>query len=199
MQYAAHVPNGDFVRYLRALLQLPLASEYFPRLELRNGRIFYKSNDDALSQLESDTSTQGLMDYLNPTLQDVENQETICSARMVHWAQNDPLNRAAQVELAIKLFQDNLPRYHKRLGLNQAPAKVCVMVCDILHQGRAKFDRIAAAMNTNGNWERAYTNLLTIGAVSYSERINTVKRKIGEAVSVGVLNKTYNAATNTFA
>ncbi|MBA3804750.1 MAG: peptidoglycan-binding protein, partial [Acidobacteria bacterium] len=39
LQFAAHVPNGDFVVYLRALLKLPLASEYFPDLVLLNNRV----------------------------------------------------------------------------------------------------------------------------------------------------------------
>ncbi|MBO0360020.1 hypothetical protein J0X19_18815 [Hymenobacter sp. BT186] len=198
MQYAAHVPNGDFVRYVRALLQLPLAAEYFPRLTLKQGRIQYQSNDETLTPLESDTSTKGLMEYLNPTLLDIETQETICAARMVHWAQHDALNQQTQVELAIAHFQANLLRYHRRLGLDQAPARVCIAVCDILHQGRATFDRIAAALNTGGNWDRAYANLLTIGAANYAERIKSLKQKIAEGVGAGVLQKTYHAATNTF-
>ncbi|WP_022823227.1 hypothetical protein [Hymenobacter norwichensis] len=198
MQYAAHVPNGDFVRYVRALLQLPLAAEYFPRLTLKQNRICYQSNDETLTPLESDTSTKGLMEYLNPTLLDIETQETICAARMVHWAQHDALNQQTQVELAVTHFQANLPRYHRRLGLDQAPARVCIVVCDILHQGRATFDRIAAALNTGGNWDRAYANLLTIGAANYAERIKSLKQKIAEGVGTGVLQKTYHAATNTF-
>jgi hypothetical protein len=39
LQYAAHVPNRDFVVYLRDLLNLPLAREYFPDLFLNNNRI----------------------------------------------------------------------------------------------------------------------------------------------------------------
>ncbi|MBK8564796.1 MAG: hypothetical protein IPN76_16030 [Saprospiraceae bacterium] len=39
MQYAAHVPNGDFVKYFRELLKLPLASEYFLNWHLKIGRL----------------------------------------------------------------------------------------------------------------------------------------------------------------
>lgn len=198
MQYAAHVPNGDFVTYLKALLQLPLAFDYFPRLQLQDGRIQYENSNQTLTQLESDTSTQGLMDYLNPTLQEIEQQETICAARMVHWAQNDPQNRQTQVRLAIDFFRANMPRYHRRLNLNRAPAKVCAVVCDILHQGRGTFDRIAAALNTNGNWEQAYLNLVQIGDTNYAERISTLKRKINEALNAGVFTKTYDAGSNSF-
>src|SRR6266536_238817 len=34
LQYAAHVPNGAFIAYFRALIKLPLASEYLPYLFL---------------------------------------------------------------------------------------------------------------------------------------------------------------------
>lgn len=32
MQYAAHIPNGDFVKFFRKLLKLPKAADYFPKL-----------------------------------------------------------------------------------------------------------------------------------------------------------------------
>jgi hypothetical protein len=198
MQYAALVPNGDFVRYLRVLLQLPLADEYFPRLVLKADRIYYQNDNQSLTPLENDVSTLGLMNYLNPTLRDIENQEAISAARMVHWAQHDPQHRLVQVESAVQLFEANMPRYHRRLGLDQAPAKVCAVVCDILHQGRAKPHQISTALNTQGNWEQAYNNLLKIGAAKYSGRINGLKQKISEAIQAGVFNKTYEADTNRF-
>lgn len=198
MQYAAHVPNGDFVKFLRELLKLPLATDYFPRLELHQNRIQYRHENQVLTPLESDSSTEALMDYLNPSLLEIESQETICTARMVHWAQNDALNPSTQVRLAIEHYHENMPRYHTRLHLDQAPAKVCAVVCDIRHQGRATNDRIASALNTNGNWNQAYTNLLGIGVSNYSSRINGLRRKITEGISAGLLNRNYNAATNSF-
>lgn len=198
MQYAAHVPNGDFVKFLRELLKLPLAPDYFPRLELKDNRIHYRHANQTLTPLENDTSTQALMDYLNPSLLEIDTQETICTARMVHWAQHDSQNRSLQVSLAIDHYKANMPRYHTRLNLQNAPAKVCLVVCDILHQGRGTYDRIASAINTNGNWEQAYTNLLIIGNSNYTSRINSLKRKISEGLTSGVLNRTYDAATNSF-
>jgi len=38
MQYAAHVPNGDFVIFFRKLLALPNAADYFPRNGTRANR-----------------------------------------------------------------------------------------------------------------------------------------------------------------
>jgi hypothetical protein len=198
MQYAAHVPNGDFVVFLRKLLQLPAAADYFPRLILQNNRVCYRSDNGVISALESDTSTEPLMNYLNPTLNDVERQELICSARMVHWAQHDAAHRKLQVETAVALLKEKLPEYHRRFGLHGAPARVCLMVADIRHQGRAKNDRIAAALNTNGNYDRAYRNLAQIGEVNYAGRIRTLKNTIASLLSQGRYQMRYDAQANDF-
>lgn len=198
MQYAAHVPDGDFVRFLKKLLVLPNAADYFPKLVLQNDRIFYRNSNNALTQLENDISTEALMNYFNPTLSEIENQELICSARMVHWATNDPSNRKIQVETATENFKENMIQYDKRFNLDNVPAKVCQVICDIRHQGRATNDRIAAALNTNSNYEKSYQNLLTIGNINYSERIKAIKTTINELLAKGIFNKKYQRSKNEF-
>ena len=198
MQYAAHVPNGDFVQYLKKLLTLPNASDYFPKLALQNNRIFYRNSNNTLTPLESDTSTDGLMNYLNPSLSEIENQELICSARMVHWVTNDPNHRIVQVETAIENFKVNMIQYDRRFNLDNVPAKVCHVICDIRHQGRGTNDRIAAAINTNGDYDKAYQNLLAIGEANYSERLKTVKTIIKDLLDKGIFNKKYQRSNHDF-
>jgi hypothetical protein len=198
MQYAAHVPNGDFVVFLKKLLSLPNAGEYFPKLVLQNNRIFYKNSNNTLTQLESDTSTEALMNYFNPSLSEIENQELICSARMVHWATNDPIHRNVQIETAIENFKNNMVQYDRRFSLDNVPANVCQIICDIRHQGRATNDRIAAALDTNGDYEKAFQNLLTIGSVNYAERIKTVKNTINSLLNEGIFSKKYQRSNNEF-
>ncbi len=198
MQYAAHVPNGDFVRFLKRLLHLPNAADYFPKLVLQNDRIFYRNSNNTLTQLESDISSEALMNYFNPSLSEIDNQELICSARMVHWATNDPSHRKTQIETAIENFKENMVQYDRRFILDNVPAKVCQVICDIRHQGRATNDRIASALNTNGDYERAYQNLLTIGNANYSERIKTVKATINDLLAKGIFNKKYQRSNNEF-
>jgi hypothetical protein len=198
MQYAAHVPNGDFVKFFKKLLQLPNANEYFPKLALANNRICYKATNGTLSLLENDNSTQALMDYLNPTLNDVENQELICAARFIHWASNDTNHRKTQVATAIDMYKENMKSYHKRYGLNNVPANVCQMICDIRHQGRGKSDRIALALNTNGNYEKAFSNLCTIGNTNYQTRINTVRGTIKKLTDMGQFSMKYDAGSGEF-
>ena len=198
MQYAAHVPNGDFVIFLRRLLALPNAADYFPRLALQNNRICYRSDAGVLSPLESDSSTADLMNYLNPTLNDIERQELVCAARFVHWATNDAAHRTLQVETAVEHFKKNMQAYSRRFRLNGAPAKVCLMVADIRHQGRATNDRIALALNTQGNFERAYQNLTLIGNTHYADRIRTLRTQISRLEANGKFRMKYNEQGNAF-
>jgi hypothetical protein len=198
MQYAAHVPNGDFVKFFRKLLAQPNAGEYFPKLLLKDSHIFYRNDNGILSQLESVTSTQALMDYLNPSSAEIENQELISSARMVHWASNDAAHRKIQVETAIQHFKNNMVEYDKRFTLHGVPAKVCQIICDIRHQGRGMNDRIANALNTGGNYDQAFTNLCTIGAANYSQRITTVRNTINKLLADGTFKKKYDRVTNSF-
>jgi hypothetical protein len=198
MQFAAHVPNGDFVIFLKKLLALPAAANYFPKLVLQNGRIFYRNATGTMHQLENDSSTQPLMDYFNPTLNEVETQEKICAARMVHWAMHDPDHRRLQVETAIEHMKKNMIEYSRRFDLNNFPAKICQAICDIRHQGRAKNDRIANALNTGGDFEKAYANLCTIGAVNYQSRIDTTSRTIRKLDTTGLFSKKYDSTVNGF-
>jgi hypothetical protein len=138
------------------------------------------------------------MDYLNPTLNEIENQELICAARFVHWSMNDPAHRKIQVDAAVEHIMNGMIEYHKRFNLDHAPAKVCALICDIRHQGRASNDRIANALNTQGNWDKAYTNLLTIGNANYSSRISTIKNSISGLINQGIFTRSYNASDNSF-
>lgn len=198
MQYAAHVPNGDFVKFFKELLALPNAKEYFPKLEVKNNRIFYRESTGALTQLENDQSTEGLMNYLNPSLNQIENQELICAARMVHWAINDAEHRRIQVKIAIEHFRENMKRYAESYNLDGFPDKVCQVICDIRHQGRATSQQIINALNTNGNFELAYTKLLQLGQPLYASRISTVRAAIKNLMDAGIFGKTYRKSKNDF-
>src|SRR4029078_12734067 len=105
LQYAAHVPNGDFVKFFKEMLDFPSASFYFAILTLKSARICYVESSGALTQLEDDSSTAKLMRYLNPTLDGIENQELICAARMVHWTTIDQNVRDLQVDFGIRHFK----------------------------------------------------------------------------------------------
>lgn len=182
LQFAAHVPNGDFVRYLRELLGLPLAFEYFPDLALHGGRVC-KVTDNGLVALESDSSTSGLMDYLNPSLDQVEDTEIIQAAKFIHWAQNDPQHRKVQLDVGISLFKSQMLGYAKQYKLDGAEDTICLVVADIRHQGRAKSPVIVSALQQ----PKPLDALLKIGELEYRERIKTLKAEINHLTAEGVL------------
>ena len=194
LQFAAHVPNGDFVVYLRALLKLPLAPEYFPDLVLVGDRVC-RVTDNGPLPLESDASTAGLCDYLNPTSKEIEDTEVIQAAKFVHWAQNDELHRQTQIDVGIANFRRNMVRYAVRYGLDGAPAPLCLVVADIRHQGRAKSPAIVAALASRKPLEA----LLSLGSALYPERVKVLRREINTLLADGTFGPlTYSLAKADF-
>jgi hypothetical protein len=180
LQFAAHVPNGDFVVYLRALLKLPLASEYFPDLVLENNRVCRVTNHGTVP-LETDSTTVPLMDFLNPTLSQIEDTEVIQSAKFIHWAQNDPLHRQTQIDIGIANFKDKMVGYAQQYGLDGVEDSICQVVTDIRHQGRAKSPAIVAALQSSKPLE----SLLTLGEPKFHERLVTLRQEIKKLVAEG--------------
>jgi hypothetical protein len=199
MQMAAHVPNDYLALFLRKLLALPEAAEYFPLLSLRNDRIhLFDTDSEVFTLLEDNKANIKLRDYLNTTDQAIERQELLCVARLVHWSNNHSDVNRLQVEQAIADYKTKLANYHLIFDLHGRAAKVCQVVCDIRHQGRGTNASIKRALQTNGNDDAAYQNLLKIGQNSFRERVTTVKREIDKMVASGLFLKTYDAGTNEF-
>ena len=194
LQFAAHVPNGDFVVYLRALLKLPLAAEYFPDLVLVGERVC-RVTEHGPMPLESDISTAGLCDYLNPTSKEIEDTEVIQAAKFVHWAQNDALNRQTQIEVGIAHFRRNMAQYAVRYGLNGIAAPLCLVIADIRHQGRAKSPAIISALAS----QKPLDALLSLGSALYPERVKVLRREINALTADGTFGKLeYNAVKGEF-
>ena len=138
----------------------------------------------------------GILDA--PTLDTIENQELICAARFVHWASNDAKHRRLQVKIAVGHYKEKMKDYAESYNLDGFPAKVCQVICDIRHQGRAKSIDIINAINTRGNFELAYNKLLQLGQPLYASRISTVRSVIKNLSDRGIFNKKYKQSTNEF-
>jgi hypothetical protein len=176
-QFAAHVPNGDFVEYFRALLQKPEAQDYFPGLALIGGRICKIDGTAGPTPLESDDSTKGLMRYLNPTLAAVEDEEVIAAAKLIHWTQNHRSARLEQVEQMISTYKSFMGQAQRRGLIDGRPAAQCCVIADILHHGRGgriTWTLVAEALASSN----PFNNLIAIGAPRWEERKRTLKRLI---------------------
>jgi len=173
LQAGAHVPEGQFVRWLRALLALPDAGASFPDLTLAEGYIARDAGDGA-RPLEDGQGTAGLLDYLNPSAREVEDVEVIQAARLIHRVRNDPAAVALQVGVAVAALREALGHYTRRYGLDGADDITCLLVADIRHQGRAPHVAIQRALAASD----PHAALLALGAGRYPERVARLRASV---------------------
>ena len=190
-QFAAHVPDGDFVKYFRALLGLPNAADYFPHLGVVNGRISQTDGAQPVP-LETAATTKPLMEYLNPDLSEVQDSEVIAAAKFIHWTSTTIDARLAQVTEMVTVFQSYMKSADIRVGIDGTPGNVCCVVADILHQGRGTWPQIHNAIKSS----RPYENLIAIGAPEYNSRKSTLKRAIDARPAIAA--KHWSRAKNDF-
>lgn len=138
------------------------------------------------------------MKYLNSDLNTMDDQELISSARFVHWAQNSEAHRNLQVSTAVNWFKNNMKEYAIRFNLDGWQDYICHTICDILHQGRAKYSLITQMLQSSANHETVYSKLVNIGAGAYADRISTLKKTHKQLRDNGTFNKFCNAARGEF-
>jgi hypothetical protein len=79
-----------------------------------------------------------------------------------------------------------------RLDLDGKAADVCCVICDIRHQGRAKYPALQKALAEPKPLEA----LLKLGSISYPDRIKTLKA--GLAAAGAFKGKTWKRAVGEF-
>jgi hypothetical protein len=193
LQFGAHVPDGDFVQWLRAVLARPEAADYFPTLHVAGGRI-----SDASGPLESAASSSRLMAFLNPNGDRVDAAEILNAARLMDWTRRHPETQALQVEVAVKAFRELLKQATRKVPIDGESDAVCAVVADIRHQGRGGagvWASIAEALAAPDKLKA----LLDIGADAYPERCRTVGAAIRAKLAAGLLGTSvYRAAMGEF-
>ncbi|TNC13703.1 hypothetical protein FF100_13140 [Methylobacterium terricola] len=172
-QFGAHVPDGDFVHFFRDLLLRPEAQDYFPNLAVRSGRIS-KIGVGKEVALEDAKTTKPLMDYLNPSTQNIEDTEVIAAAKFVHWTTHHEDVQSLQVFHTVAVFRRLMNDADGKLNLDGKGADLCMIICDIRHQGRAKYPAMQAAL-ASPNPQGA---LLALGSIAYPERIKVLRKEL---------------------
>lgn len=180
IQLGAHTPNDNFVTFLREILADPSAAEYFSDLALENGRVCCRI-DGGLAPLESATATTELMRYFNATPRDVDDVEAERAARLVDWTMRHKAVRDIQVGFSVREQQRKLAAHARKLPLDGMTDKLCIVVLDILHQGRGKYPAITAALFADDPFDA----LLAVGASQYRERISTLRAGIRDLEAAG--------------
>ncbi len=190
-QFGAHVPDGDFILFFRDLLARPEARDYFPNLALVAGRIV-KVSGAQTTAMETAATTKPLMDFLNPTTKAIEDAEVIAAAKLVHWTTSVAAARQLQAKHMVSTFQRLMRESDNRLGLNGRSAAICCVICDIRHQGRAKYTAMQNALQSNKPLE----TLLSLGSISYPDRIKTLKSALAGMGSF--TGKVWNSTARDF-
>lgn len=172
-QFAAHVPDGDFVRWFRAMLALPEAKDYFPDLWVEDGRVCHSH----LGQLESAGSSAALMVYLNLASGLVDDAEVTAAARLIHWTSASRPARLAQIAQMIASFRGYLLRADRRGLIDGRSAAICCVIADLLHHGRggrSVWKLVQNALSSSAPLDC----LLAIGGAQWVERRRTLGQLI---------------------
>lgn len=191
-QFGAHVPDGDFIHFFRDMLGRPEAPDYFPNLVVNDGRIS-KMTGGRSEPLEDKHSTLPLMNFLNPSTAALEDAEVVAAAKLIHWTTEEAGARELQVLHMTGVFKRLMKEADMRLGLDGLGADVCCVVCDIRHQGRAKY----TAMQTALQAKRPLEELLKLGSIAYPERIKTLRAALADAGAIFV-GKRFSRSTGEF-
>jgi hypothetical protein len=163
---------------------------------VQNGRIF-RETEKGLKQLESSESTNDLLNYLNPSSSSVEDIEVINAAKFIDGSNQYSEQRALQADEAVTTAKQIMKVSGKRYALDGMIDKICLVIMDIRHQGRAGGQSIINALHAENSEETKFNNPLGIGANQYQDRIKTLKTQIQKLVTSGVLEtKCYRLADN---
>lgn len=151
-QLPAHTPDDNLILLLRACTRLPAAARFLPELTLIDGalNVVESGGARALERVRK-VGGQGLLvdllKLINPTQSGRAKAELSYAARLVHWSNSDPELRALQVEIAAGVLERNvIERHDPRLDLDGRSDVEVALVADILHQGRATYEGVAAAL-----------------------------------------------------
>jgi hypothetical protein len=205
MQMTVRDANKQFIPTLRALLETPKAADYFPDLVLREVKgkkyIHQKVAEDQYVQLETRTNASKLQHYLTPSQDVVEKLGAERAFRMMHWATNEKTHRDIQVRAVIENLKERLRNaWSNWYPLDGKPDTVCLVVCDIHHQGRAKRSKIKKVFDgAGGDDKKLYAELLKLGRKRDQHRRERLDEEIQDLVVAGVLGKKkYSKANNDF-
>jgi hypothetical protein len=216
LQFAAHVPDGDFVRWFRRMLiEASDAANYFPDLAIEKGRIV-RNTAAGKQELENAASTAALMAYLNPGDAAVDAAEFVNAARLTDWTRRDVTSAHLQVEIGVETFRKLVASAARTFGLDGKPDWQCQVVADIYHQGRGKHEFGADGKPTGRKSEAIrqrhirdalaaadpLTALTDIGrreSVFNANRCDGLKRAIRAKVAAGVFgHRVYDKAQGEF-
>jgi uncharacterized small protein (DUF1192 family) len=135
------------------------------------------------------------MNYFNGSPASVDSEEADRSARLVHWVASHTEMRELLVTYFVAQQHRKLAGHAAKLPLDGLTDKLCLVVLDVLHQGRAKYEPIRAALGKADPFDA----LLALGASTYKERVATLRAEIQKLEARGMVGKkVYSKAGKDF-
>jgi hypothetical protein len=201
-QLAAHTPRDNLILLMRDLVRDGVASSYFPDLKIIDGALHKVAADGGSTNLEAVSPTgpdgeeqlQAFMDYLNPRRKEIDREEVLNSAKLMHLANSSARGRELQVERSAKILEGKMARYGTIYELNGKSDLICALVADIHHQGRAKRSRVKQVLAGSNVVDK----LIDINA-DYKQRAKDLREIIAKLTADRHLGKLkYQAGSNTF-
>ena len=196
IQFAVHA--DDFRTWLRLLLALPNASDFFPDLSVKDGRIFCGVRNLEAGPQGGERSSDPLVHYFNPSLASVDHSEVLNAARLIFWTNSDPEVRRLQVEVAVQLFQRYINTANTLgLPIQGKPDVVCAAVCDVMHEHgeRSRTAQLRAALSLPDPMPQLYR----IMGDYDPQRPNRFKARVQQLQASGVFGeRRWNVAANNF-
>jgi peptidoglycan hydrolase-like protein with peptidoglycan-binding domain len=186
-QLAAHTPDENLIILFRRLLERDDAKRYFPDLLLVNGKVHQRISSTETKDLEkvTDGELRRFMSYLNPDLSQVDNAEVVAGARLITGMIEKPEHRDLQVALTIEIAKKKAARAADNgVPIKGRKLRYAMWVFDCLHQGRAKYTQLKAAVLSSS----PEAELMKFGWPTHKERINAVKASMDKLVSDGTLD-----------
>jgi hypothetical protein len=195
LQLAANGDGRDsaFAQYLRRTLSTPKGRQVFPNLRVTTqppGQFLEVTTDRMYKTAEllprkGEGRPRPLRQYLNPDSLVIDEREVVNAARFVYLVDSDTTFRNLQVALGIQWAKQILTRIHQKstqpdcaaLNLNGQPIRVCMVLVDLIHHGRAELTDIHSILRQNIQTEtQLIDSLLTLNKTALPSRRDTVER-----------------------
>jgi hypothetical protein len=201
-QLAAHTPRDNLILLMRDLVRQGVATDYYSDLKVIGSQLHHVDENGIVDNLEAEAPTgpggemqlQAFMDYLNPRRNELDSEEIMNAARLMHMANEVERARELQVECAANILEPKMSRYGTRYKLDGKGDVLCAIIADIHHQGRASAAKVKDAL-ASGDPER---NLIDINP-KYEERAKDLRAVLKRLRDEGKLGtKRYQASSNTF-
>jgi hypothetical protein len=125
------------------------------------------------------------MRYFNASPGSVDGVEADRAARLVHWCTGDAALRHLLVAFFVEQQRAKVNFHARKLPLDGLSDKLCITVLDILHQGRATYAQIGAALSKADPFDA----LLLLGAITYKERVATLRLEIQKLEANGLIGR----------